>query len=158
MKDEFLGATIFSLLLLGFLILINQLPPFRNNWDSAGGNKKIIFVLFLLLIKKYAGKHSLELSINELPTCKPLCHNIPRSHRKSNCTTADLVLWGGFALPDCKAGKKKLCLWQQGNLRGNQESEVHMLSDIFFQLCERGWLEAFRQILPRGQKFLFNGP
>ena len=62
------------------------------------------------------------------------------SHRITGKAAAQLLTspWRRLAQPDGKTGKKKLYLWQEGDLRGTQELEVHMLSDLFLQLRGRG--------------------
>jgi len=59
-----------------------------------------------------------------------------------------------------KTGKKKLYLWPEGDLRGNQRWRC-VCSVIFFSsgsVGEGEWKGSFLPNTSRGQKFLFNGP
>lgn len=78
MKDEFLGAMIFS-------------PPCWDFWyqfkkslssetiDISQVEIKRSYLFYFYCWQNMLGKHSLELSIIGLPTCKTLCQNFPCS-------------------------------------------------------------------------------
>lgn len=153
MKDEFLGAMIFS-------------PPCWDFWyqfknslssetiDISQVEIKRSYLFYFYCWQNMLGKHSLELSIIGLPTCKTLCQNFPCSRSQEEQLDS---YWPPFIEVEwvlstwlSKTGGKKLRHWQEGELRGNPQPEVRMLHDLFLQLCERGWLQAFLQILPRG--------